>query len=386
MSRYPPNGAYARAHGHHPRGYGRGMPMPARSPHLAPISQEDGEKLTRDALTAELRRQGGINEPTFTSESYTGVTVSKKPYGDSSITSTNPIFTAHNENSPPGAPPIQSYGAASAGFEDTELYFDSSAADGVSNTGAGEISWTIASLNNLNDVKNCVAVKIGDFYFPKINGTAGFPEFFYYRRVFIELLSFPNIQGVLGAGGNRFHFECEVENINSQAVLLRPIRDVFYLRQPLNSLNTFQIRFLAPSSVPGSLQFKKIPIPASLVSATLVVASNPAQLTLADTSIIGAVGVPAVPIALVLTGGTSGDAAVDAIIYNTEGVFVTNINSTTVVTISTVVAGVITAINAAASTTAAIINASVLKNRFAISARFTSVIDKPANYITITHD
>lgn len=385
MSRYPPRGAYSQPHNFHPRGHGRGMmPMP-RSPHLPPISQEDGEKLTRDALTAELRRQGGINEPTFASESYSGVTVNKKPYGDSSITSTNPIFTTHNENMPPG-PATQTYGGgAGAGFEDTELYFESTSADGISNTAAGEISWTIAALNNLNDVKNCIAVKIGDFYFPKISGTAGFPEFFYYRRVFIELLSFPNIQGVLGIGGNRFHFECEVENINSQAVLLRPIRDVFYLRQPLNSLNNFQIRFLVPPTIPGSQQFKKIPLPASLVPATLVAASNPAQLTLADTSIIGAVGVPAVPIALMLAGPSTGSPALDLILYNTEGVFVTNIVSTTVVELSTVIAGVITAINAGAAA-ATVMNVSVLKNRFAISARFTSVIDKPANYITITHD
>lgn len=278
----------------------------------------------------------------------------------------------------PGAPPVQVQQGPSnsnVGFEDYELHFDSLDKDSSGNLGIGEMKWSISTINNNQDIKNCIQVRMGPIFFPKIIGTTGKPDFFFYRRVYMQIVGLGSTQGVLGANGNQYHFEFEVENLNSVAVKLIPLKESFFFQRPLSSINDFTVRFMVPHG------FKRVPIPNDRVSIVSVANSNPARFTIVGgdlTDILGPIGVPAAPgIAVYISGFATTDATTNNAVNTTEGNYITNIVNNSQFDI----AGIdLTAIPA---TSGVMI---VPKNRIAFPMRFTSVKEQLTNYIGVNHD
>lgn len=284
----------------------------------------------------------------------------------------------------PTPPQVQNTGS---NFADYELYFDSVNRDTSSDLTNGELKWSITNLNNTQDVKNCVEVSLGSFFFPKIYSSSTIlPEYFYYRRVFMWIANAPSTQAVLAANNNKFHFEFEVNNINGQAVELVPIKNAFFFQQPITSLTDFDAIFYVPNhALPNS--FKKIPIPQERVAiqsqTTGGFGYNPIRFKITDgnltTSILGPIGAVTAPgIAGFITGYASNDATTNTAVNNTDGLYITNIIDST-----TFEVGAING-NPVNSTVNAILY--VPKNRVAFPVRFTSVTSQPTNYITVNHE
>jgi hypothetical protein len=277
----------------------------------------------------------------------------------------------------PSTPPV--------GFEDIELYFDSTQRDSSSDYTAGEIRWSIPQLNNSQDIKNCIEMRLGTFYFPKIYATSGKPEYFYFRRVFLEFQGAPSTQAVLGANGNRYHFEFDVQNINGQSVKLVPLKDSFFFQRPLSAITDFQLRFMVPAVTSDAYPFKKIPLPHDTVTVnsllTAGIGYNPIRFRITSgetTSVLGLVGSTGTPgVAVFISGYTSNSSATNTSVNSSEGVYVTNILNSTDFEIS--------GINASAVTAEYTATMYIPKNRIAFPLRFTSVKDQFTNYIGVNH-
>lgn len=272
-----------------------------------------------------------------------------------------------------------------AGFEDTELYFDSTRRNASSSLAAGEMFWSVPVLNNSNDIKNCVEMSISPFYFPKIIGPTTAPEYFYFRRMYLEFQGAPSTQGVLADSGNRFHFEFEIQNINGYAVKLIPLNTAFFYQRPMVAISDFQVRFLVPPTIPGSPLFKRVPLPQETVTIQSLLTGgigyNPIRFSIMGgpaTNILGPVGAFAAPgLAVFIAGYTSNDAATNTAVNNTDGIYITNIIDSA----SFEIAG----INAAAVTAQYTATMFIPKNRIAFRTRFTSVRDIPTNYVSVVH-
>lgn len=270
------------------------------------------------------------------------------------------------------------------GFEDYGIYVDSTQRDTHSDYSVGEINWNIVILNNNLTLKNVVAVQLEPFYFPKIYNPTGFPEFFYHRRVFIEMRNAPSNQGFLGSGGNKYHWEMDVQNIDGQAVRLVPVRETatFFFSRPIPEISDMQFKFTVPpmSSVLNA-QWQRVPIPQDTIQVAVVPFSNPLQLTVQaplSTDTFGPIGTPSSPgIAIAIRGLVSNDPTVDALINTNTGIFVTTINSTTTITVA--------GINAATVNAAYIATAYIPKNRIAMGIRFTSINTRMTNYVSVVH-
>jgi hypothetical protein len=270
------------------------------------------------------------------------------------------------------------------GFEDNELYFDSTQRDMTSDYSIGEIKWNIPTLNNSLNIDNCIAIRTREFYFPKIYPATNSPEYFYFLRVFMEIQTAPSTQAILGPGGNKYHFEFEVKNLTGQSVKLVPINDVFYFRSPIGHLSDLQIRFMVPPATSQAVTFPRIPIPADTVQVMSLVTGgfgyNPIRFSIIsnDTTVLGPIGLTGTPgLAVFITGYTSNDPAVNAAVNNINGIFVTNI-----LDINTFEIG---GINANTVTAQYMATVYIPKNRIAFPMRFTSITDVSANRIDINH-
>lgn len=278
------------------------------------------------------------------------------------------------------APSPNTGGKSRVGFEDVELYFDSLYRDSSSDYSSGEIKWPITVLNNSNDIKNCIAMSIGRFFFPRVYGSVDKPDYFYYRRVFLEFTDAPSSQGILAPNANKFHFEFRVEGLNSQAVELIPIKKTFYFQRPIASISDFQLRFTTP------LNMKKIPLPADTVSISSLLTVGPAgynpirfKINGDTTAVLGQVGTTGSPgIAVVISGFTSASGTLNVAVNNIEGVYITNIIDSTTFEIGAIDGSVISAIVSA--------KMYIPKNRIAFPMRFTCVRYMVTNHITITHE
>ena len=306
---------------------------------------------TRELLKQEIYRQGGSQETGFNVGAGVGVS---------------------------------SAGPTTIGFEDIELYCDST--QGVLGDNVGEISWDVTIQNGGQDITNCIELHIGNFYFPKIYASPGKPEYFYFRRVFVELLGLPTNNYVQGTNGNRFHFEFEVENINGQAVKLVPIKRSLFLTRPSTSIPSFILRFTVPPIGGGISLFRRIPLPPSTIAVTSLlnvgIGYNPIRFRVEapyDTAVLGPIGAPAAPgLAVFITNYNSNSSAVNASVNDAEGLYITNIIDTNTFEIA--------GIDATAVTAEITANMFVPKNRFAFSLRFTTVKYAATNYIDINHD
>lgn len=283
-------------------------------------------------------------------------------------------------------PPSSADFGKNIGFQDVELYFDSSNRDAISDYANGEVQWQISPLNNNNDLKNCIEFHLNQFYFPKILGPAGSPDPFYFRRVYVEITSAPSTQAVQCLNGAHFHFEFDVQNINGQCVLLVPIKPSFFLQRPLQSLAELQMRFMTPPSAGWQGSFNRIPIPRDTVPVVSLTSGgfgyNPIrfQITSGDltTALLGPVGSLGSPgVAVFLTGYNSNDTATNTAVNNTAGLYATTVIDATTFEIAS--------INGSAVTGGYGATLCIPKNRFAFPMRFTCVQDRPTNYIAVNH-
>lgn len=271
------------------------------------------------------------------------------------------------------------------GFEDYELYFDSVNRDGGSDLTTGELKWSITDLNNTQDIKNCVQIHIGSFFFPKIYASPNHPEYLYYRRVFMEMTNAPSSQAVFGPNNNKFHFEFHVNNLNGQAVELVPLKDSFFFQRPLTSLTEFNVRFMTPSnSSPNN--WRKIQLPPDRVQIQSLISGvgyNPIRFRITGgeltTSVLGPIGSTGSPgIAAFITDYASNDTSTNTSVNDTQGVYITNILNTTDFEIG--------AIDGTPVTSQYDATLYIPKNRIAFPLRFTSIRYQPTNYIDVVHD
>lgn len=278
-------------------------------------------------------------------------------------------------------------GSPSIGFEDHELYFESPYRDQSSDYSTGEIKYSISAVNNNQELRGVIEMHIGPFIFPKIPTVATVPDFFYFRRVFMELTTAPSTQVVQGQGNIKYHFEFEVSNPNGQAILLTPVKGSFFFRRPITSMTDFQVRFTVPPTNPSIGLLKNIPLPNDTVGISMQINGglfgyDPVRYTIAfpyTTEILGLVGTLAAPgVAVFITMPTSSSNTINDMVTSTAGVFVTNIiNSNTF------------EIGAIDSSTLSLQYGGVMyipKNRIAFPVRFTCVREQVTNYIGITHD
>ncbi len=270
------------------------------------------------------------------------------------------------------------------GFEWVELYFDSVYRNAVTNLSNGELAWSINQLNNSQGVASIIGIVMEPFYFPKINVDPTLPDFFYYRRVFVEIVGTGSQQSILGPNGQRFHFECIVTNANGQAVLLTPVRPTFYFTQPLIEMTTFQLRFTIPKTDIFTTIPRPAPIPESIVEMRSLTTGgfgyNPIRFQISSSGVttgvlglIGSLGTPGV--AIFITGYNSNDTTVNGVINNPSGVFATTVLDATTFEIAGIDATSVNAIYTAIMF--------VAKNRVAIAVRFLSVVTKLTNHINI---
>jgi hypothetical protein len=264
------------------------------------------------------------------------------------------------------------------GFTTTEFYFESINKDGTSDINNGELKFQINTLNNGNPIQNIVQLKIGSFYFPSIQNSTTSPQFYFFRRVYAQITNLPSTQSVLAGNNKSYHFEFDVENVNSVAVKLVPVKDTFVLQRPLNSLDSVTLRFMVP------LNFSRIPIPQDSLVVTTVNGSNPAQFKIVGTyttSILGDIGTPLAPgIAVSITGISTPDATVNNALSNSAGIYVTRIVDSTTFEINGVDLSDPTNFPVSGPTYDA--NLYIFKNRIAIPIRFTSVGPQITNYIS----
>jgi hypothetical protein len=293
-------------------------------------------------------------------------------------------------NSGSGSAPPQSQSSGpldNAGFQENEIYFDSTARDSSSIFSNGEIKWAIAPINNGFDVQNIVELSLGSFYFPRItSASATSPDFFYFRRVYMFIESFPSTQAVLGPSGNNFHFEFDVNNATGQAVFLTPVNSSFFFQRPQLSLSNFNVVFLVPPNSSSSNVWTRVPLPHDTVSITSLTTGgagyNPIRFqingldTTAELGPIGSTGTPG--LAVFITGYNSNSAAVNTLVNNPNGNFITNIIDNTTFEI-----GAINGTPVTANYTASMY---IPKNRIAFRVRFSCLYNQLTNYVQISHN
>jgi len=276
------------------------------------------------------------------------------------------------------------------GFDDWEFYFDSMARDGTSDLINGEIKWNLVNLNNNTDLKNIIQMALDNFYFPRMVTDSTHPDYFYYRKLYMLVTTAPSTQMVNGQNNIRFHFEFDVDNINSTCVRLVPVRRSFFFRLPLTSLTEFNVRFLVPiGNTLGGL--RRVSLPTDTVAVRSVAGTNPGQFEILGgflaTNLLGPVGalLPAPGVAVFFNGFSSGNAAIDAQINDPNGVFAVTVIDPTHFTVSVSIAGVLTPVD---FTAIGVVNAimSIPKNRIAFPLRFTCVQSHYTNYIVVGHE
>jgi hypothetical protein len=263
------------------------------------------------------------------------------------------------------------------GFEDVELYFDSFRKnDADSLLSNGTLSYSVASMNNNLDLRNVVQMHITPFFFPRIEGDTARPDYFFYRKLYIYVQSLSSTNAVHASLSNHFHWEFDVDNLNSVAVELTPAKPDFYFPVPLNALSNITFQFLRPKA------FNAVDIPNDSVRVRSVAGSNPGQFVLLNgdltTTVFGPVGIPTSPgYAVEVTGFASSDATINTDMNDVEGNYVTEILTTTTFSMS--------AFNFAALVADYEADMYVMKNRIAFSVRFTCIKTQSTNYITPTH-
>jgi len=330
---------------------------------------------THELLKAEIYRQGEDLEYKF------------------AVANTTPLMGPVLDVAPvapvaPAAAPASSPAttAASNGIEDYYLYFDSLAKASDSDTANGELKFSITQLNNSQPINNLIQIQmLSSFYFQAFKNSTTKPDFYFFRRAYMQIPSLPNTQSVQTIQ-NLFHYEFEVDNLTSTAVKFTPVKDKFYFRQPINGLNEIIFRFIIPTGIPDG-SFKRLPLMQDTLN-VICNALNPATFTITggtdvynfvDADIATALPyvIPAPGIAVYISGivSTATTAANNAM--DPQGWYVTRLINLTTFEIAgldlTTFAG---------TETAKIV---IPKNRIAFQCRFSCIKNTITNYLVPTH-
>jgi hypothetical protein len=333
----------------------------------------------------------------------------------------------------------QAYGPNPAvGFEDTEVYLDS-VRKSTEDLANGLVSFDITPLNNNIPLSNIIQVNIGEVYFPRVHNpraqldpvnyaslalVPNSPDFFYYRRLHIQIVNFPFAQAAK-AINNAYHWEMQVDELNSNAVKLTPIKPSFFLPRPITTLSEIQLRFLVPQALTGIVLPVKL-TPDVVTISPVTPGTNPIRFRIVDNDfgaqalnlftppairqnrsppdaaqipLPGGGVLPAPGVAVFITGFVGGtgpgglipNVRVQNLVNSTTGVFITrviNIKAPSeipeyvfeIADIDGTLDGVITG---PVGTTAQMI---IAQKRFAIPIRFTGIKDQLTNYISVFHN
>lgn len=358
---------------------------------------------TKELLKTEIYRQGFASDTNFR-------------FGVSS----SAVVSAGS-----GAPP-----SGTVGFEDWEIYFDSVYKNSaISDLGNGILGYSLATLNNNKDLKNVIQMRLRPFYFPRITNprvqldpvnypslalTTSSPDYFFFRRMYIQVVNMPFGQAVQANNSVQYQWECAVENLNSVAVLVNPLEQSFFLQRPLQTLSEIQFRFMVP------LDFRSVPIPVETLPVQMVLPpTNPARFRILNTPDgseamnllippaivqnqsppdpaqipIPAIAPPGVAIFMSgaqLTNGGIHNVIVEQLVNSINGVFVTAVINTSAPALPPQYVFVVGDINATLGAPP-IINSNVFVmvvayRRIAFPVRFTCVKDQLTNYISVTHE
>ncbi len=267
---------------------------------------------------------------------------------------------------------------ASIGFEPYSFYFDSINRDGGSDLRNGLLGFTIGGLNTGQPIANVVRIKLSPFFFPRLVLPATSPDFFFFNRVYISLVTpFPANQAVMAANGRRYHFECEVSNLGGTAVILTPLNPEVFFRVPITSMSSIQFLFMTAP------YFTPIPLPQDIIQVTAIPGTNPGQFAITDpgvtTAAIGPLGpLPAPGVAVYINNFVSG-TAFDPLINNPGGFFVTNNLSLTVFETNLNFA----ALPVPVPPVTYLCTMIVAKNRIAMQLEATCAADHLTNYVNL---
>lgn len=285
-----------------------------------------------------------------------------------------------------GAPSQQYFAAAAAqaadggntppldiGFEPYVFFFDSQFRDGASNLNNGTIGYTIGGLNSGQPIKDVVEIKLSPFFFPRLTWPASSPDFFFFNRIYVSLVSpFPANQAVLAANSKRYHFELDVSNTGGLAVLLTPTQDRVIFRIPITDMTGVQFVFLAPPYL------TPIALPQPTLQVTAVPGSNPGLFNVTDptgnTSAIGPIGaLPPPGVAAYVNDFISG-TSLDPIVNRPGGFFITNNVSLTQFQ---------TNLNFTTLAVPILCTILIAKNRIAMQLEATCATSHPTNYVKL---
>lgn len=330
----------------------------------------------------------------------------------------------------PGASGSQPVGV---GFEEWEIYFDSKFKnDASTDLTKGLMGYNLATINNNQDLKNIIEMHIGSFKFPRITNprvqldpvnypsltlTPNTPDFFFFRRLYVQVVNMPFGQAVQGNGSVNYHWEMDVDDLNSVAVHLTPLKPSFFLQRPLQSLSEIQFRFMVP------LDFRPVPLMQDSLPIQMVLPpTNPARFRIM-TTIDGSealnllippaiiqnlsppdpvqIPIPAIPapgIAVYITGAILTDGGgppvqnllVQQLVNFPNGLFITAVINTQPPNLPPRYVFEINDIDATLGapviTTSNTFTMSVGYRRIAFPVRFTCVKDQLTNYISVNHD
>ena len=266
------------------------------------------------------------------------------------------------------------------GFADTYMYFDSNARNfGLSNISIGTYAYDVPPLNSSFPVENIVAMRLNSFYVPSINNAATVPNYFFFARIYLRVSSssMATNASVQAANNTYYHFELDIENFTSVALLLTPLRNIFYFNSPIQSLSDITFTFYRQPD------FDSISFPNDVITVLGLAGTNPAQFQVIssgdDTTGIAPVGVPPAPgVAVYLTNFISANSALNNQVNSSNGYFVDNVISTTNFSISQLN---FTTLLANTQTTV-----TIAKNRIAFDMEFITVKPTTTNSLTAIHE
>lgn len=273
---------------------------------------------------------------------------------------------------------VQDYiggGIGDIGFEDFQMHLNSVHAKNISDLSVGELSFTSSEYTaTTRDLTNCVAMHLDDFYFPSIIVPTGSPDYFYDRRVYLQITTLPFNESVIAFNQRAYHFMLNVENPNSLAVRLVPMTRDFYFKRPINAITEIRFRFMAGS------EFDRINIPLSNLSLSAIPGSAPARFTLNfgdATQIFGLTGLLGTPVIIKVNGFISGNPTLDNAVNSKLGVYVTTVVSSSVIELGS--------LSFATVLLPIVATCVVEKNKIVMQIRFSCISQNVTNNIDLVH-
>ncbi len=276
-----------------------------------------------------------------------------------------------------GPPTPAAQSALGTPMVDFAFYLDSLNKDVTTSTSQGQLGFSITKLNSFNPLQNIVVASMGSFYFPKIASTSA-ADYFYFRRVYMQIGNVVQSSSVQGANGATYHFEFNVEDVNGTCVLLTPVKPDYYFQMPIIAISTLFLTFYTP------LNFKTIPLPAD----TLVVQSSPeigpVKLIILSGGTFADVGTIVLPgVAVFFSSFNSTDVNVNVAMTNPDGVMITGTGLTVPGNIPCFIIGGVSFTGITPATSA---NMVIGKNRIAFPIRFTCLQSNATNGVIQVHN